>query len=214
MHKDTIRLRRLRPERALRALRAYHRGMARLLILAIVLVVAACGGSSAARSAAEQSAAAGGSGPARVDCADDGDCPLETSFCIAFDRAGGQDDAGPTRRQCVAGCEADGDCGAGFRCSGRYETFEVEEREGQAFGMAMSQGVCAPIPVYGDGEIGDPCTADEDCGEEAPLCIGAAPRQFCSLLCDGSCPRGFRCRAAQVMRADRMATVDLCAPER
>jgi len=181
--------------------------------LTLALIASACAGGTTSRGGGEASAEAG---RPHIDCSSDGACPLEAGLCIPFDRAGGRNGPGPTRRQCVASCESQGDCGADFRCSDQFETFQEgdDDDDEAGFALALSQGVCAPVPRYGRARLGADCEVDEDCAEAAPHCVDAGSRHFCTQLCDGDCPRGFRCRAAQVMRADRSATVHLCAPDR
>ena len=140
-------------------------------LLCLLLLASACAGGSTARGGEGGSA---GEGPPRIECGSDGDCPLEAGLCIAFDRAGGRDGPGPTRRQCVATCESQEDCGAGFRCSDRYEAFRQEEEDGASFGMALSQGVCAPIPR--GASSGNVRLVPASCRHSAQRGLGLQPR--------------------------------------
>jgi streptogramin lyase len=102
-------------------------------------------------------------------CEDQSGC--EFGYCVE----------GPNGGVCTQTCIED--CPAGWTC------------KGVSFGEGEPQFVC--VPVYWD--LCSPCTDDQECGQDADLCIPVGGEgTFCGMICgaDSDCPSGYVCTVA------------------
>lgn len=161
-------------------------GLFAALVVAMVAAISVgCADETTAGPGADKdaSAAATPSGLGKA-CVTNNDCEAYDLTCYLTGGAGASRNTGI----CSKGCDKESDCGGGTHCN--------------PLGGIL---YCAPP------QLCDTCKTDDDCGPDAPLCVGDDGAKYCSRLCnvgDGKCPGGYSCKQFGT-RVDEFA----CAPD-